>query len=45
VRGRLEALLTRSRYLDLVDLAQHEREGDVERFGVWSGGVFFALPA
>jgi uncharacterized protein len=45
VRGRLEALLTRSRYLDLVDLAQHQREGDVERFGVWSDGVFFALPA
>ena len=39
VRGRLEALLTRSLYGDLVALAvEHE-----ERLGVWSGGVFWAF--
>jgi hypothetical protein len=40
VRGRLEALVTRALYYDLVELAVDE--GD--RFGVWSGGVFFAMP-
>lgn len=41
VRGRLEALLTRALYYDLVELAVDE--GD--RFGVWSAGAFFAMPA
>ena len=39
VRGRLEALVTRAVYYDLVELAV--TEGD--RFGVWSGGQFFAM--
>lgn len=37
VRGRLEALLTRALYADLVELAV-EHEG---RPGVWSGGIFW----
>jgi hypothetical protein len=40
VRGGLEALLTRALVHELVDLAEY-RSG-LE--GVWSGGVFFALP-
>ncbi len=39
VRGRLEALVTRALYYDLVELAQ-ERDGAL---GLWSGGVFFPL--
>lgn len=40
VRGRLEALVTRALYYDLVELAAE----DVERgFGLWSGGQFFPL--
>lgn len=41
VRGRLEALVTRAVYYDLVELA-------VERgntLGVWSNGLFFEMPA
>jgi uncharacterized protein len=45
VRGRLEALLTPARYLDLVELAEPERWGGTDRLGVWSSGVFFPLPA
>jgi hypothetical protein len=45
VRGRLEALLTRARYLDVVDLAVTRRDGDGERLGIWSDGAFFALPS
>lgn len=45
VRGRLEALLTRARYLDVVELAVPRRDGDVERLGIWSDGAFFALPS
>jgi len=37
VRGRLEALLTRALYADLVELAL-EHEG---RAGIWSGGIFW----
>ncbi|HMN38985.1 MAG TPA: DUF1285 domain-containing protein [Hyphomicrobium sp.] len=37
VRGRLEALLTRALYADLVELAV-EHEG---RDGIWSGGLFW----
>jgi hypothetical protein len=40
VRGRLDALLTRSLTLDLVALGD-ERSGAA---GVWSGGAFFAFP-
>lgn len=39
VRGRLEALVTRAIYYDLVELAVIEGE----QFGVWSGGVFFPM--
>ena len=39
VRGRLEALVTRATYYDLVELAV-EHEG---RAGIWSDGVFFPL--
>lgn len=41
VRGRLEALLTRALYYDLVELAVEEPAG----LGVWSGGSFFPLAA
>jgi hypothetical protein len=40
VRGRLEALVTRAVYYDLVELAVAEGES----FGVWSGGAFFVMP-
>ena len=39
VRGRLEALLTRAIYYDLVELAVIEGR----QFGVWSSGVFFPM--
>jgi hypothetical protein len=41
VRGRLEALLTRALYYDLVELAVDRGDG----LGVWSGGTWFAMPA
>lgn len=41
VRGRLEALVTRAVYYDLVELAG-EHEG---RPGLWSAGRFFAFPS
>jgi len=44
VRGRLEALVARSIYYDLVDLAVAERQGGKEAVGLWSGGAFFPLP-
>lgn len=40
VRGRLEALLVRAVYLDLVALAT---EGDGDNPGFWSGGVWWPL--
>lgn len=40
VRGRLEALLTRALYYDLVELAV---EGAAGVPGIWSGGTFFKL--
>jgi uncharacterized protein len=43
VRGRLEALLTRTLYYDLVEVAAIAPVGGIEQFGVWSGGVFFAM--
>ena len=47
VRGRLEALLTRALYYDLVELAiaPHERPEGVspDQPGIWSGGQYFAL--
>ena len=40
VRGRLEALVTRALYYDLVELAAENDDGSL---GVWSGGLFFPL--
>lgn len=45
VRGRLEALLTRALYYDLVELAVPASDGKDETVGVWSGGAFFPLQA
>ena len=45
VRGRLEALVTRAVYYDLVELAVTEAAGGREQLGVWSGGAFFPLEA
>lgn len=42
VRGRLEALVTRALYYDLVELAAVEGGGSNE-IGIWSGGAFFEL--
>jgi len=41
VRGRLEALVTRALYADLVALANEENG----TLGVWSGGVWWSLDA
>jgi len=43
VRGRLEALISRAIFYDLVELAVEELDGDDCQFGVWSAGVFFPL--
>jgi hypothetical protein len=40
VRGRLEALVTRALYYDLVELAVTEEKTGL---GLWSGGVFFPM--
>ena len=45
VRGRLDALFTRSLVHDLVALAEEAATPDGRRFGVWSGGMFFPLAA
>jgi hypothetical protein len=46
VRDGLEALIVRSVFYDLVELGDEVPQGDGCRiFGVWSGGVFFALGA
>lgn len=45
VRGRLEALLTRALYYDLVELAVPAPDGDNDKLGIWSGGAFFSLQA
>lgn len=42
VRGRLEALVTRAVYYDLVELAVEELGRGL---GLWSEGTFFAMPA
>jgi uncharacterized protein len=41
VRGRLEALVTRALYYDLVELANSD--GPAGELGLWSGGAFFPL--
>lgn len=45
VRGRLEALVTRALYYDLVELAVWRGEGAQARFGIWSSGAFFEMGA
>jgi hypothetical protein len=44
VRGRLEALVTRALYYDLVEMAVTEEHGGRQALGLWSGGIFFAMP-
>jgi uncharacterized protein len=43
VRGRLEALVTRAVYYDLIELAVPG--GPSNSNGIWSGGAFFPFPA
>ncbi len=43
VRDGLEALINRAVFYDLVDLGAKETVDGTAQFGVWSGGVFFAL--
>jgi uncharacterized protein len=43
VRAGLEARLARPVYYELVDLGEEGPDGERQRFGVWSDGVFFAL--
>jgi uncharacterized protein len=43
VRGRLDALILRPVFYELVELAITERVDGVETFGVWSGGSFFPI--
>ena len=45
VRGRLEALVTRALYYDLVEMAVEENTEGVRQLGLWSGGAFFPMPA
>jgi hypothetical protein len=43
VRARLEALVSRALYYDLVDLAKPIPGDLAGRLGVWSGGAMFAV--
>ncbi len=43
VRNHLEALVTRSLYYDLVELAVEESVGDINKLGIWSSGTFFPM--
>jgi len=43
VRERLEALIARSVYYQLVDLAEVRQDAGGETLGLWSKGEFFAL--
>jgi uncharacterized protein len=47
VRGRLDALVTRALYYDLVELAvadaTHAPTGGDDRLGVWSGGTWWEI--
>ncbi|MGO1118755.1 DUF1285 domain-containing protein [Rhodovibrionaceae bacterium A322] len=45
VRRGLEALLVRSVFYQLVELAEPEDDSDTARMGVWSKGCFFPLEA
>jgi hypothetical protein len=44
VRGRLEALVTRALYYDLVEMTVTEEHGGRQALGLWSSGTFFAMP-
>lgn len=43
VRGRLDALIVRSVFYELVELGTTEHVDGAEVFGVWSDGTFFPL--
>ena len=43
VRGRLEALVTRALYYDLVELAVEEARSGERQLGIWSAGTFFPM--
>lgn len=43
VRGRLEALIARTVFYQLVEIGVEETLGDETLFGVWSAGCFFPL--
>ncbi len=43
VRARLEALISRAIFYDLVDLAVEEERNGKSQFGIWSAGVFFPI--
>lgn len=45
VRGRLDALITRALYYDLVALAVEEKCDGRAVLGLWSGGTFFQMQA
>jgi hypothetical protein len=45
VRGRLEALVTRALYYDLVEMAEPREVDGREVLGLWSGGMWFGLEA
>lgn len=45
VRGRLEALVTRALYYDIVEMAEPRVIEGREVLGLWSGGTWFALEA
>jgi len=46
MRGRLEALINRAVFYDLVELGVEEKMDGVMWFGVWSSGVFYPfMPA
>jgi hypothetical protein len=42
IRDRLDALIARPVFYDLVELAEEAR-GPPPQLGVWSGGMFFTL--
>jgi hypothetical protein len=43
VRGRLEALISRAIFYDLVELAVEEDRNGETQLGIWSAGVFFPI--
>ena len=43
VRGRLEALVSRALTYDLVEHGAQHMDDGASRFGIWSGGRFFAM--